>query len=137
MKSSGLKHKTSSSSSSSKTSISEVITTSLSEDTTAIIKTKIERATEGLSPDCFNYISNKVLPTSNSGKDTPAKVAGIPACTVAYTSLFGGIPALYETTTYMIKDNKLFTFQYSTDQLKVPETLPIVQKMIDSFKLTK
>jgi hypothetical protein len=56
-------------------------------------------------------------------KDTPTKVAGLPAWTVAYTSSFGGIPELYDTTTYMIKDNKLYAFDYSSDQLKVPENV--------------
>jgi hypothetical protein len=63
-------------------------------------------------------------------KDNPTTVAGNPAWTIAYTGAFGGVPLSYETTTYMIKDNKLYTFQYFSAQLKVPETLPVVQKMI-------
>jgi hypothetical protein len=70
-------------------------------------------------------------------KDNPTTVAGNPAWIIWYTGAFGGVPTAYETTTYMIKDNKLYTFQYFSDQLKVPETLPVVQKMINSFKLTK
>jgi hypothetical protein len=70
-------------------------------------------------------------------KDASTKVAGLPAWIIAYTSAFAGIPSLYETTTYMIDDNKLYTFDYHSAQLKVPETLPVVQKMINSFKLTK
>jgi hypothetical protein len=69
LKSSGLKHKITTSPPCSKTSISEVIFTSSPEDTTAIIKTKIEHVTEGLSHDCFNYLSNKVLTASIGRKN--------------------------------------------------------------------
>jgi hypothetical protein len=70
-------------------------------------------------------------------KDGSTKVAGNPAWTISYTGSFSGVPISYSTTTYMIKDNKLYTFDFFSEQLKVPETLPVVQKMINSFKLAK
>jgi hypothetical protein len=60
-------------------------------------------------------------------------VAGNPAWIISYTSSFGGIPSLYETTTYMTKDNKLYTFDYFSEQLKVPETLPVSIYMIKTW----
>ena len=36
----------------------------------------------------------------------------------------------------MINDNNLYILDFSSDPLKVPETLPIAQKMIDSFGIT-
>jgi hypothetical protein len=47
----------------------------------------------------------------------------------------GGIPSGYDKTTLMLKDNELYTFQFHTDQLKVPQNLPVAEKMIDSFKI--
>ncbi len=62
-------------------------------------------------------------------------MAGNPAWTISYTGSLSGAPLSYQTTTYMIKDNKLYTFDYYSGQLKVPETLPEVEKMINSFRL--
>jgi integrase len=45
------------------------ITASSSDSIMMMIKTKIENATEGLSSNCFNYISNRVLPASSVGKE--------------------------------------------------------------------
>ena len=62
-------------------------------------------------------------------RDEPTEISGLPAWRIDYTSSFG-----YEITTYVIKDNRLFTFDFYSDQLKAPEMLPIAQKMIDSFQ---
>ena len=45
------------------------MTSSSSDSIMMMIKTKIENATEGLSSNCFNYISNRVLPASSVGKE--------------------------------------------------------------------
>jgi hypothetical protein len=37
----------------------------------------------------------------------------------------------------MIKDNRLYVFDFTTDPLQVPTFLPITQKMIDSFQIIK
>ena len=70
-------------------------------------------------------------------RDSPTRISGLPAWKIEYTSSFGGIPSLYETTTYVIKDSRLFTFEFSGDQLRAPETLPVAQKMIGSFQFMK
>jgi photosystem II reaction center protein PsbP len=62
-------------------------------------------------------------------------VAGVPAVKIEYTTSVGGIPSGYDTTTLMLRDNKLYTFQFHTDQLKVPQNLLVAEKMIDSFKI--
>jgi len=46
------------------TSVSAIATTTSTLSSDNIIKTKIENATEGLSSNCFNYLSNRVLSTS-------------------------------------------------------------------------
>jgi PsbP-like protein len=39
--------------------------------------------------------------------------------------------------TYMVSNGKLYRFTYLSSPLKVPATLPVAQKMIDSFQFTK
>jgi len=39
--------------------------------------------------------------------------------------------------TYMVSNCKLYRFTYLSPSLKVPATLPVAQKMIDSFQFTK
>ena len=46
------------------TSVSAITTTTMSTSLDNIINTKIENATEGLSSNCFNHLSNRVLPAS-------------------------------------------------------------------------
>jgi hypothetical protein len=63
MKKSHLKPEMMTSTSDKSTSVSAITTTtSISSD--RIIKTKIENATEGLSSNCFNHLSNRVLAAS-------------------------------------------------------------------------
>jgi hypothetical protein len=42
----------------------------------------------------------------------------------------------YHSDIYMVKNGKVIAFIYTSDPLKVPETLPIAQKMIDLFQFT-
>ena len=91
----------------------------------------------------INGINSLQYPNSNTDmslqyvRNGPTSVSGLPAWKIEYTSSIGGIPTLYETTTYVLKDNRLFTFDFDSDQLKVPETLPVAQKMIGSFQFTR
>jgi len=91
----------------------------------------------------INEINSLQYPQSSTDislqyvRNGPTSVSGLPAGKVEYTSSMWGTPILYSTTTYVIKDNRLFTFNFNSDQLKVPETLPIAQRMINSFQFTK
>ena len=67
MKKSPLKPEMTSTTSTSVSSALTTRTTSTSSDN-IIIKTKIENATEGLSPSCFNHLYNRILPASR-GKE--------------------------------------------------------------------
>jgi hypothetical protein len=68
-------------------------------------------------------------------RDSPIKISGLPAWRIEFTSSFGGVTSLYSSTNLLIKDNRLFTLEFHGDPLKAPETLPIAQKMIDSFEI--
>jgi hypothetical protein len=46
-----------------------------------------------------------------------------------------GRQGLYNIETYVMKDNILYTLKFFSDPLKVPETLPIAQQIIDSFRI--
>lgn len=92
----------------------------------------------------INIINSLSIPTGNSGlsgltetylKSQPITISGSPATMVFYTSSYGGIPGLFHIDTYMIKNSKLYTFHFFSDQLKVPETFPVAQKMLASFKV--
>jgi hypothetical protein len=64
MKKSHLKPEMTYTTSTSVSAITTTTTTSTSSSDNVIIKTKIANTTEGLSPSCFNYLSNRVLPAS-------------------------------------------------------------------------
>ena len=42
----------------------------------------------------------------------------------------------YHSDIYLVKNGKVFAFMFTSDPLKVPNTLPIAQKMIDSLHFT-
>jgi hypothetical protein len=46
-----------------------------------------------------------------------------------------GRQGLYNIETYVMKDNILYTLKFFSDPLKVPETFPIAQQIIDSFRI--
>lgn len=66
-------------------------------------------------------------------RDSPTTTSGLPAWRIEHQTSFEDIPTLYYSTNLVIKDNRLFTLEFYVDPL--PETLPIAQKMIDSFTL--
>jgi hypothetical protein len=43
---------------------------------------------------------------------------------------------MYSVDTLTMKDGHLYTLEFNTEPLEVPETLPIAQKMIDTFRIT-
>lgn len=70
----------------------------------------------------INEINSLQYPDNNGlslkyVRDGPTEVSGLPEWKIEYTSSIGGIAALYETTTYGIKDSRLFTFDYYCYQL--------------------
>lgn len=63
-------------------------------------------------------------------------VTGVEAWTVDYMFTSEDEQTFYKET-YMVNNGKLYRFTYLSPPLKLPATLPIVQKMVDSFQLTK
>lgn len=49
---------------------------------------------------------------------------------------FLGEREMYNVDILTMKDGHLYTLEFNTEPLEVPKTLPIGQKMIDSFKIT-
>ena len=93
-----------------------------------------------------DYISNKKkieLTQSASGMsftylmDNRTQIAGWEAWSVEYMINVEQKQASYILGSYVINDGKLYTIEFSTPPLKVPENLPTAQKMIDSFQFTK
>ena len=88
-----------------------------------------------------NRIRSGSSPTGELGlrleylKDNQTTVGGNPAWQIEYISYISGRQGLYNVETYVMKNNILYTLKFFSDPLKVPETLPIAQKMIDSFQI--
>ena len=88
-----------------------------------------------------NRIRSGSNPTGELGlrleylKDNQTTVGGYPAWQIVYISYISARQGLYNVETYVMKNNILYTLKFFSDPLKVPETLPIAQKMIDSFQV--
>ena len=52
-----------------------------------------------------------------------------------YMSYMSGRQGLYNIETYVMKDNILYTLKFFSDPLKVLETHPIAEQIIDSFRI--
>ena len=66
----------------------------------------------------------------------PTTVTGVEAWAVDYVFNTEDEQTFYRET-YMVSNGKLYRFTFLSPQLKVPATLSIAQKMIDSFQFTK
>jgi hypothetical protein len=78
--------------------------------------------------------------TSRYIKDKPVILINntTPAWELDYTdSGLGGRIQTYHIAYFMTKDNKVYNFELFSDPPQVPTFLPIVQKMINSFQITK
>ena len=63
-------------------------------------------------------------------------VTGVEAWTVDYMFTAEDEQTFFRET-YMVSNGKLYRFTFLSPLLKVPATLPVAQKMVNSFKLTK
>jgi hypothetical protein len=63
-------------------------------------------------------------------------ITGVEAWTVDYMFTAEDEQTFFRET-YMVNNGKLYRFTYLSPPVKVPATLPIAQKMIDSFQFTK
>jgi hypothetical protein len=92
-----------------------------------------------------DYISNKKNELSQSASgmsftylmDNKTQIAGREAWSVEYMINVERKQASYILGNYVIYDGKLYTIEFSVPPQKVPENLPMAQKMIDSFQFTK
>jgi hypothetical protein len=74
--------------------------------------------------------------TLDTLKNEATTVSGQPAWQVEYISGYQGMQTIYGKVFYVVKDGKLFEIAFSTGPLKVPETRPIGEIIIESFQLT-
>ena len=70
-------------------------------------------------------------------KDYQTTIGGNPAWKIGYMSYVSGRQGLYNIETYVMKDNILYTLKFFGNPLKVPETLPTAQQIIDSFQIMR
>jgi PsbP-like protein len=62
-------------------------------------------------------------------------VGGVPAKQIQHMQRTSLIGDTFKQDTYLVNGDKLYTFLFSTGELQVPETLPIANMMLDSFKI--
>ncbi len=74
--------------------------------------------------------------THDITKNNKVNVSGLPAWRIDYITNLSGIQSSYQSEVYVVKEGTLFTIGLFTDPLKVPETLPIFEKVLKSFKFT-
>jgi hypothetical protein len=87
-------------------------------------------------------IASMAIPRDDFGltveriRDNQTTIDGNPAWKVESMTSFLGERQMYNVDILTMKDGYLYTLEFNTEPLLVPETLPIGQKMIDSFRIT-
>lgn len=91
----------------------------------------MEVRTSNLSPQEHAKIVTDLLPEHGFKvvRENPVTVAGMPAYRIEYTTYE------YETEVFVVKpDGTLYKLEFGTPMLRAPESLPVFNKMVDSFK---
>lgn len=87
--------------------------------------------TSNLSPQEHAKIVTDLLPEHGFKviRENPVTVAGLPAYRIEYTTYN------YDTEVFVVKpDGTMYKLEFGTPMLRAPESLPIFNQMIDSFK---
>ena len=69
-------------------------------------------------------------------RDNQTTIGGNPAWKIESMTFFLGERQMYNVDILAMKDGHLYTLEFNTEPLEVPETLPMGQKMINSFRIT-
>jgi hypothetical protein len=91
----------------------------------------MEVKTSNLSPQEHAKIVTDLLPEYGFKvvRENPVTVAGMPAYRLEYTTY------QYHTEVFVVKpDGTLYKLEFGTPMLRAPESLPVFNKMVDSFK---
>jgi hypothetical protein len=91
----------------------------------------MEVKTSNLSPQEHAKIVTDMLPEYGFKvvRENPVTVAGLPAYRIEYTTYE------YETEVFVVKsDGALYKLEFGTPMLRAPESLPVFNKMVESFK---
>jgi PsbP len=81
--------------------------------------------------------SDKPLWTLENLKNNTIKISGENASRVHYVESYGGEQKVFTIFIFVVKDDKVYELNFYTGEpLKVPETLPIAEKIFKSFRFT-
>ena len=86
----------------------------------------------------YDYVQDELKALDHGAMDSHDRVnsttvGGVKAWSIQSLS---DVSQLFDRVTYMVKNGKMYQFHYLAPSLKVPSTLPIAQKMINSFQFT-
>lgn len=79
--------------------------------------------------------SEKPLFTMENLKNTTTSIAGENASKVQYVITFEREQKAFHMYVYLVKDDKFYELSFFSDPLQVPETLPIADSILRSFRL--
>lgn len=74
--------------------------------------------------------------THDITRNNATDVSGLPSWRIDYITNISGIQSSYQSKVFVVNEGTLFTIDFFTDPLKVPETLPIFEQVLKSFKFT-
>jgi hypothetical protein len=74
------------------------------------------------------------LHTLDNLKNTTTTIGGEKASMVQYIQSYEGEQMVFNTFVFVIKDDKVYELSFYSEPLKAPETLPIAEKIIQSFR---
>ncbi len=74
--------------------------------------------------------------THDITRNNTTEVSGLPSWRIDYITNISGIQSSYQSKVFVVNEGTLFTIDFFTDPLKVPETLPIFEQVLKSFKFT-
>jgi eukaryotic-like serine/threonine-protein kinase len=100
----------------------------------------IRHYSENVTLNEYNNLVNSSLrqPTVQITESSPSTLAGNPAHKIVFLASPGIAPFKIETMlVWMVKGNNVYTISFNSEPEKFPTYVPTVEKMINSFELTK
>jgi hypothetical protein len=94
------------------------------------------RTLDQIASDTIDFLKTPSSVLGNMAeilKNNRTTIGGLPAREVTYLNHVRGT---FDMQAFVIKGNILYTFAFSTPELKVPETFPSAQRMLKSFQFT-
>lgn len=111
--------------------IHDLLTISILKPSKYLDTDAMEVKTSNLTPQEHAKIVTDLLPEHGFKvvRENSVNVSGMPAYRIEYTTYE------YETEVFVVKpDGTLYTLEFGTPMLRAPESLPVFNKMVESFK---